>query len=158
MTIPITIEPFRPEHAAAFAELNRAWLVEHGLLEPADEEVLTAPWARIVVPGGQIFVALRGPKVVGTCALILHQPGVLELAKLAVAPSAQGRGLGRRLVEVCLADARQSGATRVMLVSNSRLVRAVALYEAMGFKHRPLPPELPYHTADVCMELELSGA
>ncbi|MEP6572787.1 MAG: GNAT family N-acetyltransferase [Gemmatimonadota bacterium] len=153
----ITIEPFRPEHADAFAALNRAWLVEHELLEPADEKVLLDPWTHIIEPGGHLFIALNGSEVLGTSALIPHgEPGVFELAKLAVAPSAQGRGLGRRLVEVCLAEARREGASRVMLLSNSRLARAVALYEAMGFAHRPLPPVLPYHSADVCMELDLN--
>ncbi len=35
----MAIADFRPEHAAAFGALNRAWLVEHDLLEP----VLTGP-------------------------------------------------------------------------------------------------------------------
>jgi len=151
----IRFETFRPEHAPAFDALNRAWLVEHELIEEADEPQLTRPMAEIITPGGQIFVALDGAIVVGTCAVIPHAPGGVEIAKLAVAPAAQGLGLGRRLVELCLDFARARGAHRVMLVSNSRLTHAVRLYETMGFEHRPLPEVLPYTTVDVHMELDL---
>jgi GNAT superfamily N-acetyltransferase len=151
----IRIDTFRTVHAAAFAALNRAWLVDNDLYEPADEPQLADPWGQIIAPGGQIYVALVGDEVVGTAAVVPHQPGVIELAKLAVVPHAQGHGLGRRLVETCIAHARRIGARRLMLVSSSRLRAALRLYESMGFQHRPLPSPPPYATADVCMELEL---
>lgn len=152
------IEPFRSEHAQAFDALNRAWLLEHGLLEPPDERQLADPWGEIIGPGGQIFVAVRQHEVVGTCAVIPHGLGVLELAKLAVAPAAQGQGLGRRLVEACLAYANRRHMRRIVLVSNSRLGTALHLYETVGFQHRPLPADVQYATADVYMELDLAGS
>jgi len=164
----IRIEVFQPEHAPAFDALNRAWLVDHGLLEPADEEHLTDPWNSILVPGGQIFVAIRDEEVIGTCAVVPQHlvplprngdtPGgrVAEIVKLVVAPAARGQGLGRRLVAACLAHARQHGVRRVVLLSSTRLGSALKLYEAMGFQHRPLPPDIPYATADVYMEMELA--
>lgn len=152
----VHIETFKPEHEQAFAALNRAWLVEHGLLEPPDEDQLADPGGTILAPGGQIFVAIRDQEVLGTCAVIPHGRGVVELAKLAVAPAAQGQGLGRRLVEACLAFARERDTRRVVLVSSSRLPAALRLYQAMGFRHRPLPADVPYATADVYMELDLA--
>jgi GNAT superfamily N-acetyltransferase len=149
-----SIERFRPEHAPAFAELNRRWLVDHGLLEPADEPQLADPWRHIIEPGGQIFVALQGDAVIGTAALLPHGEDV-ELAKLVVTPSHQGRGLGRRLALRCLEEAAGRGARRMVLVSNSRLQTALRLYEALGFQYRPVPATTEYATADVYMELEL---
>lgn len=149
------IATFRPEHAAAFAALNRAWLMEHDLLEATDELQLTDPKGQILQPGGQIFVALDSEVVVGTCAAVPHGPGVFEIVKLAVAPVAQGRGLGRQLIEACLAYAQQRGAQRVVLVSSSRLKAALRLYQRLGFRHAPLPPKVAYATADVYMEAEL---
>lgn len=149
------IETFRSEHASAFDALNRAWLVDHDLLEPADEEHLTDPWNSILTPGGQIFVAIRDEEVLGTCAIAPHGPGVAEIVKLAVAPAARGQGLGRRLVEACLAHAREHGIRRVVLLSSTRLGSALKLYVALGFQHRPLPADIPYATADVYMELDL---
>jgi ribosomal protein S18 acetylase RimI-like enzyme len=156
-TKEVRIDVFRAEHAAAFEALNRAWLVDHGLYEAPDEEQLSDPWGTIIEPGGQVFVALRGDEVLGTCALIPYQPGILELAKLAVAPEARGRGLGRALVEACLGLARRRGIGRVVLVSSSRLGAALSLYESLGFRRGPLPRDVPYATADVYMELDLSA-
>ncbi len=150
--VNVQIATFRPIHARAFETLNRAWLVEHGLLEPRDEQHLADPWGRIVAPGGQIFVATRGDRVVGTCAIVPEGTETYELVKLTVAASARGHGIGRRLVEACLAFAGGRGGTRVVLLSNSRLVTAIRLYESLGFRHRPLPADVKYATADVYME------
>jgi putative acetyltransferase len=151
----IAIIPFRDEHAAAFYALNRQWLDEHGLYEPADEKQLADPWGEILVPGGAIFVALSGDEVVGTAAVVRHAPGEVEIAKLSVAESQRGQGLGRRLVELCLNEARRMGMSRVVLVSSTRLGAALRLYEKLGFEHRPPPAVQAYATADVYMELEL---
>lgn len=151
----VEIVPFRDEHAAGFYALNRAWLDGHGLYEPADEPQLADPWGAILEPGGAIFVALVGDAVVGTAAVVPHAPGEVELAKLTVVPDLRGHGVGRRLVETCLAHARRAGARRVVLVSNSRLREALRLYESLGFRSLPVPPGVAYAVADVYMEREL---
>ena len=152
----MTIVTFRPEHAEAFYRLNRAWLDEHDLYEPADEVQIADPQGSVIDKGGAVFIAESDGAVVGTAALVPHGPGEVELLKVTVAEVARGAGLGRRLVEVCIAHARDMGAHTMILVSSSRLKAALRLYERMGFTHRPLPPSLPYATADVCMELRLS--
>jgi putative acetyltransferase len=152
----VVIDTFRPEHAAAFDALNRAWLTAYDLLEPADELHLTDPAGQILAPGGQIFVALEDEAVVGTCAAVPHGPGAFEVAKLAVAPTARGRGIGRDLIDACLGYAQQRGARHAVLVSNSRLAAALRLYEQLGFRYAPMPATMPYATADVYMELDLA--
>lgn len=152
----MTVEPFQPEHACAYEELNRAWLVGNGLLEAADEPQLINPDETIIDPGGQIFVALENGSVVGTCAVVPQGRGEFELVKLAVAPSVQGRGIGMQLVEASVNFARQRGAERITLLSSSRLGPALRLYERAGFKYAPLPSTNPYETADVHMILNLA--
>jgi ribosomal protein S18 acetylase RimI-like enzyme len=154
----VRIEDFRPEHAARFEALNRAWLVEHELIEAADEPQLTQPVETIIDPGGAILVALDGDEVIGTCAIMPHGADEFELVKLAVTPSARGRGIGRQLIEACLKLARQRGARRVDLLSSSKLGGAVRLYERAGFRHAPLPPHNPYTTADVYMVFDFDSA
>jgi putative acetyltransferase len=150
------IVPFRAEDGEAFYALNRAWLDEHGIYEPPDEEQLGDPDGSIIAPGGAVFIARRGGEVVGTAAIAPHGAGEMELAKVTVIESARGRGLGRRLVERCLEFARGAGARRVILMSNARLAPAVRLYEAVGFEHRPVPADVKYATADVYMVMELA--
>lgn len=149
------IEAFRPEHAVAFENLNRGWLVDHGLLEPADEPGLIDPAGTMLAIGGQIYVAVENDVVIGTCGIAPHGPGEFEILKLAVAPSAQGRGIGRALVDSCVNFARAQGAARITLLSSSRLGSALRLYERVGFRRAPIPSSNPYRTADVYMVLDL---
>ncbi|MEP6730109.1 MAG: GNAT family N-acetyltransferase [bacterium] len=153
----IDIVEFRPEHAPAFYTLNRAWLDEHALYEPADEAQLADPEREILAPGGAIYIAVRGDDVVGTAAVVPHGPNEVELVKLTVSEAARGGGVGRRLVERCIEFARHTSATRIVLVSSTKLGAALTLYESLGFTHRPLPAVMPYKTADVFMTFDLAG-
>jgi ribosomal protein S18 acetylase RimI-like enzyme len=152
----IEIEGFQEAHAGRFAQLNREWLEAYGLMEPSNEEQLADPQAYFLGSGGQIFVALHDGSVVGTCAIIPHGVDEFELAKLTVSPEFRGQGIARRLVERCLAYARERGADRVSLVSNSQLRAALRLYESFGFEHRavPVPEAREYEHHDVYMELQ----
>ena len=153
----VAIVPYEDFHQEAFYRLNRAWLDEHGLFEPHDEEQLSAPIDAFVEPGGEVYVALDGEVVVGTAAILPWAAGGMEIAKLTVTESARGRGIGRLLAETCIRVARARGAEKVVLISSSLLQDAVRLYERIGFVHRPLPHPLPYETADVYMELSLTS-
>jgi GNAT superfamily N-acetyltransferase len=152
----IEIVPYRPEFAEHFAELNREWLEKYFTVEPLDEEYLSDPDGHIMQPGGEIFFAVDGDRVLGTCAAIPREDGTIELAKLAVRPDAQGRGLGRALSVAVIEFARGRGVNRVYLVSSSILGPALRLYETLGFRHLPFPWPPPYTDADVYMELDIS--
>ncbi len=148
-----TIVPFRPALASAFTELNRAWIETLFTPEEADWKVLRDPEAAIIRPGGQIFFAMDGEQAVGTAAAILAAPGIFELAKMAVTPSHQGRGLGEQLGRAVIDHARAQEATKVFLETNSKLANAIRLYERLGFRKAPFPEHSDYVRADVYMEL-----
>jgi putative acetyltransferase len=76
---------------------------------------------------------------------------------MAVSPKLRGMGIGRRLIEYAIAQARELGAKSLFLGSSTKLPNAVHLYETVGFRHVPperLPPN-PYVRADVFMEMAL---
>ena len=146
---------YRPEFRSAFERLNREWLESYALLEAADVEYLLDPEGRIVSLGGQIFFAVDGDDVVGTCAAIYVSSSTFELAKLTVAPTARRRGIARLLAETVLQFARDAGARHVELSSNSLLPAAIHLYESLGFQHTAPPTDIRYHSADVYMALGL---
>src|SRR5215470_9268190 len=148
----IAILTYKDPHAAAFNRLNSAWLEEHALFEDGDRKQLEQPRESILAKGGEIFIAVMGEEVVGTCAVIPHDAGVVELAKLAVDARVQGHGLGRRLTEMALAWARGRGAQKVILLSSTKLLAALRLYERLGFQYGPLPADTDYQTADIYME------
>jgi GNAT superfamily N-acetyltransferase len=147
---------WRPEHRADFERLNRGWIERYFEVEAGDLKVFGDPWAAIVRPGGQIFFVVDEAGVRGTCAVIRHDAETYELAKMAVAPDARGRGYGDRLVEAAITFARDAGARRLMLVSNTRLAPALTLYRKHGFVSVPLDPATGYSRADIQMELELA--
>lgn len=56
---------------------------------------------------------------------------------LAVAPAAQGRGIGALLVDACIDRAAAAGRTRVVLHTTTDMAAARRLYERRGFRRDP---------------------
>ncbi len=136
--------------------LNLEWLEGYNLLEPADLKYMDNPFGMIINTGGRIFMAKIGRDIVGTCAVIVQDEKMVELAKLAVSKTAQGKGIGRALALESIKQAKEMGAEIINLVSNSKLSAALGLYESLGFEHAPLPEDTDYETADVYMEFYVS--
>ena len=101
--------------------------------------------------GGQIFMALDGGLPVGCVALKAMSDGGFEVAKMTVAESHRGTGLGRALLQRCIDVGAAVGAPRLYLETNTRLGPAIGLYRALGFHDLP-PGETPYDRCDVFME------
>jgi len=149
------IVEYRPDLAGAFRSLNEAWITTLFSMEPRDLEVISDPEGQIIEPGGQVLFALDDGQPVGCCALMALEDGGFEVAKMAVADSHKGRGLGRALMAACLAFAKAAGAPRLYLESNSALAPALGLYRSFGFHEIEPPHPSPYARADVVMELKL---
>ena len=154
---PPEVVPFSSHLAPHFEALNREWIEQFFAIEQADLDVFRDPCGRIVAPGGQIFFVLNDRIVVGTCAVVRHANDVYELAKMAVTRRAQGLGLGNLLITTAIEFARQAGAQKLILLTNSRLEPALHLYEKYGFKRVPIKSAQEYSRADVEMELLLSA-
>lgn len=63
------------------------------------------------------FVADYAGRFLGCVALAVLTPELAEIRSLAVAPSASGRGVGRALVDACVAEARRAGLRRVFALT-----------------------------------------
>jgi GNAT superfamily N-acetyltransferase len=151
----VRLATWQPELRSDFERLNREWIERWFVVEEEDRKVFEDPGGRIVEPGGQIFFVVDQAGVRGTCAVIRHDAATYELAKMAVEPSAQGRGYGDWLVAAAIAFARSAGARRLMLVSNTLLAPALKLYRKRGFRDVPLDPSNGYTRADIQLELVL---
>ncbi len=144
-----------PRLRSDFERLNREWIERYFAVEEEDRRVFTDPEGEIVAPGGQVFFLIDEEGVRATCAVIRHDGETFELAKMAVVAAARGRGYGDRLMDAAIAFARSAGARRMMLLSNTRLAPAVALYRKHGFREVPLDPANGYSRADIQLELAL---
>jgi putative acetyltransferase len=145
------IVEFEARHAVAFRVLNEAWISKDFVIEPKDREVLNDPQGKIIDKGGRVFMALQDGVAVGCAALMKMDDGGYEVAKMTVAESLRGSGLGKLLMQRCIDAGAELGATRLYLETNSGLAPALGLYRAMGFKDLA-PTETPYARADVFME------
>jgi putative acetyltransferase len=154
----IEIRPLaKGEDATAFRTLNEEWITRYFTLELKDREILSDPERMILRKGGYIYMVYAGDRAVGCVALIPIGNGVYELSKMAVSPDVRGLGIGRKLLQHAIAQARLIGAKSLFLGSNSRLENAVHLYESVGFRHvapDSIPP-MPYTRANVFMEMPL---
>ena len=153
----LTFRAFQPGDEAAFRVLNEAWIKPLFGMEPKDYEVLSDPGQYILRQGGHIFLGLDDDVPVACCALIPHGPDCFELSKMAVHEDRRGEGLGRRLIEHAVSQARVLGAARLYLESNTKLANAVHLYESAGFAHLPADrvEKSPYARSNVHMEMLL---
>ncbi|GIW17586.1 MAG: acetyltransferase [Tepidiforma sp.] len=103
------VEPARLADAAAIHALVTYWADRGDMLHR---------------PIGEIYEAIRdfkvariGGEIVGCGSLHIMGPDLAEVRSLAVAESAQGRGVGAAIVAACVEDARAFGLERVFALT-----------------------------------------
>jgi putative acetyltransferase len=129
--LEIRIVPFEERYHEAFRRLISDTLREFGFEpDPSLDPDLSDPAGTYE----SLWVAVMDDDVVGSVALGSEGDGVLVLKRMYLRPEHRGRGLGRRLLDTALAQARASGATRIKLDTTERMEAARALYERYGFK------------------------
>lgn len=84
------------------------------------------------VLGGAMYVP--GP---GNPHAEVERDGEAGVRMLAVAPEAQGKGVGRALLDVLMARARADGRRGMALLTLDSMTKAHRLYETAGFRRDP---------------------
>jgi GNAT superfamily N-acetyltransferase len=156
MTAGFAIRRARPEDAAAVASEMADYLAFIGeALDPHGLDHDIARWQEEYDGRAGVLLLVVDPagKVVGTAAVHVLEPGVGELKRMWIRPAHHGGGLGRRLLDACLDEARWLGCRALRLDTKSRLAAAVHLYRAYGFAEIPRYNE--NRRADLWMERAL---
>ena len=101
-------------------------------------------------------------QITGVCSLFIYWADLAEIRSLAVEPESEGRGVGRKVTEACIAEARDLQIKRVFA-----LTYRTGFFERLGF-HVVNKIELPekiwkdcltctkfYHCDEIAVLLEL---
>jgi DNA-binding MarR family transcriptional regulator/N-acetylglutamate synthase-like GNAT family acetyltransferase len=79
------------------------------------------------------WIAEMNGEPVGCVFVVKKSKSVAKLRLLIIEPRARGVGLGRRLVDECIAFAREKGYRKLVLWTQSNLAAARAIYRKTGF-------------------------
>jgi ribosomal protein S18 acetylase RimI-like enzyme len=150
----VTIVDYLPEHQPYFEKFNRAWIEELFEMEPVDEWVLTNPDKAIIESGGAILMAEYEGVLAGTVGLRKVDDTTYEFTKMAVDPAFRRKGIAEAISYASLEKARELGADKVILYSNTKNAAAIRLYEKIGFRHIPVENDV-YKRANVKMEIRV---
>lgn len=150
--IPFSIRPISPVDNPVLAKIIRNTLAEFGANHPGTvfyDVTTDALYELFQTKGAVYFVAAINGEIVGgagiypTDGLPAH---TCELVKMYLLPNARGIGLGKTLIEKCLAYAKESGYRQVYLESMPELRQALKVYEKFGFNYLKAPMGNSGHT------------
>jgi GNAT superfamily N-acetyltransferase len=144
--VGLTIRPFRSDDADAVGRITLDAYDAYGTIGGEYRDYLGDPSRRHDDSAALLVAELDG-EVVGTVTFVVPgdegwespdpAPGDASFRVLAVAPQAEGYGVGRALVSRCIELARERGCHRIIIVSMTWMTRAHELYRSLGFVRRP---------------------
>jgi putative acetyltransferase len=119
-----------------------------------DKELAGLP-GEYAPPDGRLLLAIEDDQLAGCVALRKIGAGTCEMKRLFVRPAFRGKGLGRKLAETIIAEAREIGYDRMRLDTlPGKMDQAIGIYRSLGFKEIPAYYHNPV-TGAMFMELAL---
>lgn len=131
---------------------DMGWIVQqHGLLYAREYgwdisfealcAEITAQFLKDFDPARErCWIAEIDGQQVGSVFLVKHSDEVAKIRLLLIDPAGRGHGLGKRLVDECIAFARSCGYRKVTLWTQSMLLAARGIYQNAGFVHVATEP------------------
>ncbi|MFL5614311.1 MAG: GNAT family N-acetyltransferase [Gemmatimonadaceae bacterium] len=118
----VLIRPAREAEASEISRLNNLFAADHLMLRRTPEQVA------LTIDDFLVAVDARG-RILACGALKEYSPSIAEVAAIAVAPTAQGNGLGRDIVSAVETLALKRGILHVFA-----LTLQPAFFEAIGYQ------------------------
>jgi ribosomal protein S18 acetylase RimI-like enzyme len=137
-TSPLTIK--QAESGAQIAQVRELFLEYAKSLgfslcfQSFDQELAGLP-GDYAPPAGRLLLAEYEGQLAGCVALHRLAPEICEMKRLYLRPAFRGKGLGRKLAEIIISEARGIGYQRLRLDTVEPVMKdAVALYRMLGFR------------------------
>jgi putative acetyltransferase len=141
VTTGINIRTITPSDNAALAVIVRNSLAEFGANKPGTvffDPTTDDLYSLFQTPNSIYYIAEENGQLLGGAGIFPTDglpAGVCELVKMYLKKETRGRGLGRFLIDKCLASAKEMGFNRVYLETMPELKKAVSVYEKFGFEY-----------------------
>lgn len=121
-----------------------AWLDLDLCFQGFEEELANLP-GKYAKPDGRLLLAFADKKAAGCIAFRKIDEGVCEMKRLFVRPEFRSLGLGKKLIEKLIGEAKSAGYKRICLDTYPpKMQKAVQLYESKGFREIPPYYHNPY--------------
>ncbi|MDP4151632.1 MAG: GNAT family N-acetyltransferase [Bacteroidota bacterium] len=137
----LLIRTIQPDDNKALAAIVRNSLSEFGAARPGTvyfDPTTDHLFELFQTAGSRYYTALTGNEIAGGAG-IFPSPGLpsgtCELVKMYLRPEDRGKGLGRLLIEKCLAFALEAGYRHVYIETLPELRKAMSVYEKFGFRY-----------------------
>jgi putative acetyltransferase len=140
------IRPIEPRDNPAICAIIRSVMPEFGAsgagfsIMDAEVEAMAEAYRK---PRSSYFIVELDGRVCGGAGIAqlegTDDPSVAELKKMYFLEQARGRGFGKKILDACLAAARDHNYRSVYLETLAHMTQARRLYERAGFVRRSTP-------------------
>jgi putative acetyltransferase len=137
----IIIRPLQESDNAHLAKIIRDTLTEFGANKPGTvfyDSTTDSLYNYFQENRGTYFIAEFDNKVLGGAGIFPSKglaADTCELVKMYLLPEARNKGIGKKLVDNCIAKARSEGYSNVYLETMPELSLALKMYEKYGFSY-----------------------
>ncbi|HIQ99063.1 MAG TPA: GNAT family N-acetyltransferase [Candidatus Scybalocola faecavium] len=147
------IIPYQEKYKKDFAQLNLVWIKKYFKVEPQDVKMLDNV-EDFLEKGAAVYFAVEQGRAIATCMVNPAGGQVWEICKLATDERYRGKGAGSAVLKACMDYAKEHGAKKLMIVSNTVLSAAMHLYAKAGFKEVPVD-YMEYDRVNIQLELNV---
>lgn len=144
---------YQEKYKKDFVRLNLAWIKKYFKVEHQDIEMLDNV-EEFLEKGAAVYFAVEQDTAIATCMVAPREGQVWEICKLATDEHHIGKGAGSAVLKECIDYAKEHGAEKLMIVSNTVLSAAMHLYAKAGFKEVPVD-YMEYERVNIQLELNI---
>jgi len=147
-----SLRNIRPTDNPVLSKIVKGTLAEFGANHPGTvyyDPTTDALYELFQKEGSAYFVAEMNGEIAGGGGIYPTDglpADTCELVKMYLLPQARGTGLGRTLIEKCIATAREKGYKKIYLETMPELKQALSIYAKFGFEYLKGPMGNSGHT------------